>query len=212
MKTEQLVAALVEDRAGSTRPLGRSLLVATAAGSMVSVAIFAAEFGSRDDLMAAFATWRFDLKLVLVLTALVAAFAACRAMARPVPSTSWRVLVQVAAVLAAAALVVELVALPAEAWRPRLVGSNAVVCLTTIPLFALAPLAVLLVVMRRTAAPSSPGRAGAAAGALAAAVAATIYAFHCFDDSPLFVLTWYPLAALPVIGVAAIAGHRMLRW
>ena len=211
MKTEQLVAALVEDRAGSTRSLGRSLLVAAAAGSVVSLAIFAVEFGPRIDLMAAFATWRFDLKLVLVFAALVAAFAACRAMARPVPSTSWRVLVQGTALLAAAALVVELVAVPAEAWRPRLVGSNAVICLTTIPLFALAPLAVLLVAMRRTA-PSSPGWAGAAAGALAAAVAATIYAFHCFDDSPLFVLTWYPLAALPVIGVAAIAGHRLLRW
>ena len=211
MKTEQLVAALVQDRARSTWPLGRSLVAAAAAGSVVSLAIFAVEFGPRVDLAAALATWRFDLKLVLVLTALLAAFAACRAMARPVPSASWRVLVQATALLAAAALVVELVALPGAAWRARLVGTNAVVCLTAIPLFALAPLAVLLVAMRRTA-PSSPGWAGAAAGALASAVAATIYAFHCFDDSPLFVLTWYPLAALPVIVVAAIVGRRLLRW
>lgn len=211
MKTEQLVTALVEDRAASARPLGRALLAAAAAGSVVSLAIFAVEFGPRVDLRAAFATWRFDLKLVLVLMALIAAFAACRALARPVPSASWHRLVQAAALLAAAALVVELVALPVGAWRTRLVGSNAVVCLTTIPLFALAPLAVLLVVMRRTA-PSSPGWAGAAAGALAAAAAAAVYAFHCFDDSPLFVLTWYPLAALPVIGLAAILGRRLLRW
>ena len=54
--------------------------------------------------------------------------------------------------------------------------------------------------------------AGAAAGGLAAAVAATIYAFHCFDDSPLFVLTWYPLAAIPVIVAGTVAGHRLLRW
>ena len=52
----------------------------------------------------------------------------------------------------------------------------------------------------------------AAAGLLAAAAAAALYAFHCFDDSPLFVVTWYGLAALPVIALGAAAGHRLLRW
>ena len=31
----------------------------------------------------------------------------------------------------------------------------------------------------------------------AAAAGASLYAFHCFDDSPLFVVTWYTLAAIP---------------
>ncbi len=101
--------------------------------------------------------------------------------------------------------------MPARTWETRLVGSNALVCLTAIPLFALAPLAALLLVLRR-AAPASPALAGAAAGSLAATTAAAIYAFHCFDDSPLFVLTWYPLAAIPVIVVGAVIGRRLLRW
>ena len=50
------------------------------------------------------------------------------------------------------------------------------------------------------------------AGLLAAACGATLYAFHCFDDSPLFVATWYTLAALPVVIVGAVAGHRLMRW
>ena len=211
MKTEQLVASLVADRAGSSAPLRRSVGRAVAIGAVVSLVIFAVEFGPRVDLAAAFATWRFDLKLVLVLTALAAAAGACLAMARPLASGAWRRGVLPVLLLAAAALVVELVLLPAGTWKARLVGSNALVCLTAIPLFALAPLAALLLALRR-AAPASPARAGAAAGALAAAAAAVIYAFHCFDDSPLFVLTWYPLAAIPVIAIGAAVGHRLLRW
>jgi hypothetical protein len=211
MKTEQLVASLVADRAGSARPLARTVGGAVLAGALVSLVIFAVEFGPRVDLAAAFATWRFDFKLLLVLTALLAAYAACLAMARPVVIARWRWTVLPILFLAVALLGVELVAVPAGTWQARLIGSNALDCLMAIPLFALAPLAALLLALRR-AAPASPTRAGAAAGGLAAAVAATIYAFHCFDDSPLFVLTWYPLAAIPVIVAGAVAGHRLLRW
>lgn len=211
MKTEQLVASLVADRAGSAKPLGRSVGWAVLAGVLVSLAIFAIEFGPRVDLSAAYATWRFDLKLVLVLAALLAASGACMAMARPVATARWWRAVLPVLLIAAAALGTELAVLPADTWRSRLVGSNAVVCLTTIPLFSLAPLGALLLALRRSA-PASPARAGAAAGALAAAAAAAIYAFHCFDDSPLFVLTWYPLAAIPVVLVGAALGRRLLRW
>ncbi len=211
MKTEQLVASLVADRAGSARPLGRSMGRAVLAGALVSLVIFAVEFGPRVDLVTALATWRFDVKLVLVLAALMAASAACLAMARPVASVRWRWAALPLLLIAAAALGTELAVVPAETWEARLVGSNALVCLTAIPIFALAPLAALLLTLRR-AAPASPALAGAACGALAAAAAAVIYAFHCFDDSPLFVLTWYTLAAIPVILTGAAVGRRLLRW
>lgn len=211
MRTEQLVASLVADRVGSARPLGRSVGQALLAGAAVSLVIFAVEFKPRVDLAAAFATWRFDAKLGLVLSALVAASAACLATARPVITVQWRWAVLPVLLIAAAALGTELAVLPAGTWEARLVGSNALVCLTAIPLFALAPLTALLLALRR-AAPASPALAGAACGALAAAAAAVIYAFHCFDDSPLFVLTWYTLAAIPVMLVGAAIGRRLLRW
>lgn len=211
MKTEQLVRALVADRAASTAPLRRAVAAALAAGLVVTFAIFAFEFGPRVDLAAALATWRFDLKIALVLLAFAAAFGACMAMARPVPTAAWRRLAWTALAAAVAALAIELVVAPRQSWGARLIGTNALVCLTTIPLFALAPLAGLLLAMRR-AAPWSPTLAGVAAGLLAAAAGAAIYAFHCFDDSPLFVLTWYPLAAIPVVAVGALAGRRLLRW
>lgn len=211
MKTEQFVASLVADRAASARPLGRSVSRAVLAGALVSLVIFAVEFGPRGDLAAAFASWRFDLKLVLVLTSLLAASAACLAMARPVTTARWRWALLPVVIVAAVGLGTELAVIPAVTWEARLVGSNALVCLTAIPLLALAPLAALLLAMRRTA-PAFPALAGAACGALAAAAAAVIYAFHCFDDSPLFVLTWYTLAAIPVILAGAVVGHRLLRW
>jgi len=211
MKTNQLIAALVEDRVRPASAMGSSLRRAIAASGLVSLAIFAVAFGPRLDLAAAFATWRFDLKLVLVLTAFVAALGACVALTRPIMPASlhWRLLP--VAALATAAVAIELCVIPRAAWETRLIGTNALVCLTAIPLFAAAPLAALLGTLRRTA-PASPALTGAAAGVLAATAAAMIYAFHCFDDSPLFVLTWYPLAATPVIIVGAAAGHRLLRW
>jgi hypothetical protein len=76
---------------------------------------------------------------------------------------------------------------------------------------AIVPLAAVLA-MLRSGAPASPALAGGAAGLLAAAAAAALYAFHCFDDTPLFVVTWSALAALPVVALGAAAGHRLLRW
>ena len=90
-------------------------------------------------------------------------------------------------------------------------GTNWLICLSMVPILSFAPLAAILAVLRRGA-PASPTLAGAAAGFLAAACGATLYAFHCFDDSPLFVATWYLLAAIPVVVIGAVAGSRLLRW
>ena len=211
MRTDQLVAALVADRAAGTRPIGRGLMLALAAGGALSLVLFALELGLRADLGPALATWRFDLKIVTVLLGLGVAVAVCRDCARPdVPRHPLRRLLVVAGV-AAAAVAVELALVPAASWPQRLVGSNSLICLSAIPALSVAPLVAALVVLRR-AAPASPALAGAAAGMMAAFSGASLYAFHCFDDSPLFVATWYAAAAIPVVAVGALAGSRLLRW
>ena len=48
MKTDQLVSSLVADRPGSARPLGRAVGRAVLAGALVSLVIFAVEFGPRE--------------------------------------------------------------------------------------------------------------------------------------------------------------------
>ncbi len=211
MKTDELVAALVADRAVPGRTFARGLPLALAAGGAVSLALFFVELGIRKDFAAALATWRFDLKLVLVLLALVSALGLCRALSRPVlpRHAGWWLLPLLG--LAVAAVAIELAAVPMEAWRSRLVGSNSLICLSAVPMLALTPLVAVLAALRSSA-PASPLLAGAAAGFLAAALGAALYAFHCFDDSPLFVMTWYVLATLPMVALGALAGHRLLRW
>jgi hypothetical protein len=54
--------------------------------------------------------------------------------------------------------------------------------------------------------------AGAAAGFAAGAIAAAIYAWHCPDDSPLFLATWYTIGIAIVTGAGALLGRRWLRW
>ena len=211
MKTANLIEALVADRAARGRPLGWVLAGALVVGGAASLAMFLVELGVRADIAEALATWRFELKVAMVLLALGLAFSLCVSWSRPVTSgrAGWRLLPLAA--LAVAAVAIELAALPSAEWIARLVGSNAVICLTTIPPLAVAPLAAVLWILR-SGAPASPALAGAAAGLLAATAAAVLYAFHCFDDSPLFVVTWYVLAAVPIVVIGAIVGRRLLRW
>jgi hypothetical protein len=210
MKTGNLIDALVADRT-PRRKLRWMLPGALLAGGLVSLVLFLAALGVRADIGPAIATWRFELKVGLVLLALALAFSLCIALSRPVAlAHPGRRLLPLAA-LAVLAVALELFILPGTSWASRLVGSNALVCLVAIPTLAIAPLAALFVILR-SGAPASPALAGGAAGLLAAATAAALYAFHCFDDSPLFVVTWYALAALPVVALGAAIGHRLLRW
>jgi hypothetical protein len=211
MNTDQLVEALVADRAAAARPIGRSLGLALAAGIGLSLVVFFLTLGIRPDIRPALETWRFDLKIVTVVLGLGLAFGVCRDCARPdMPRHPLRRLLPLLALIVAA-VAVELVLVPEAAWRQRLVGSNMLICLPMVPILSLAPLAAMLWMLRR-AAPASPTLAGAAAGLVAALSGATLYAFHCFDDSPLFVATWYTLATLVVTAVGAWAGHKLLRW
>jgi hypothetical protein len=210
MKTDKLIDALVSDRA-TRASLSRSLVGALVAGGLVSLVVFLATLGVRPDIRAALATWRFDLKIVLVLVALALAFGFCLAVARPTATGREALRLLPLAALATIAVGLEVVVLPGAAWANRLIGSNALVCLCAIPLFSAAPLVAVLAILR-TGAPASPTLAGAAAGLLAATAGAALYAFHCFDDSPLFVVTWYSLAAVPVVLLGAFAGRRFLRW
>jgi hypothetical protein len=141
----------------------------------------------------------------------VLGFTECVRLARPAPANSpWLVILVVPALLLAA-VVTELMVIPNDAWVARLIGTNATPCVLAIPLLALAPLAIGLFAMR-TGAPRSPTLAGAAVGFASAMLAATLYALHCFDDSPLFIATWYTLASLPVVAMGALIGRRVLRW
>jgi hypothetical protein len=211
LKTDQLIAVLVADRTGSSHSLAPRPLLALAGGVLLSLGLFLAILGPRPDLMPAIATWRFDFKILLMLLTTLSAFGFCREMGKPGASSDFarRLLLPLAAILVA--LGVECLTVRPSLWATRLIGSNSLICLLSIPLLSLAPLAMLVWALRQGA-PTSPVLAGASAGVLAAASGAILYAFHCFDDSPMFVMTWYSLAGALVTAVGAFLGHRLLRW
>jgi hypothetical protein len=211
MKTDDLIAALCTD-APDKRPLRAYFIGAALIGALCAFAVFMATLGPRPDFMRAIHTMRFDFKFVVTLALALAAFAVARDMARPeVARSRWRVLLWTAPVLMLLGVAAELVMVPRDLWMPRLIGHNMRFCTTMIPLFALAPLALMLWAFRRGA-PQNPARAGAIAGLLAGGIGALFYAAHCFDDSPLFVATWYTLAIAAVTGLGALLGSRILRW
>ena len=212
MRTSQLIDALASDQRPRGAGLGARFLLALGAGALFSICLFLAIAGPRANFIASLSSMRFDLKFVDSLTfAAPSALLAWRLLRPEARPGVLAILFGAPFLLLGGAVVMELAMVPPALWGVRLIGSNAVHCLTIIPLLSIAPLAALLFVMREGA-PQNPKIAGALAGAAAAGVAATLYASNCPDDSPLFVASWYPLATLIVVAVGALAGDRLLRW
>jgi hypothetical protein len=209
MRTDDLIAALAADTRTTVAQRWR-FAAAVTAGLVVATLVFSMALGLRRDIALAIVSWRFDVKIALLALAAVVAVFLSRRASGPI-ATDGRRLIYLPALALLGAVALELFTLPLAEWKDRMIGTNARACLTIIPALSLAPLAFILAAMR-AGAPASPVKAGAVAGMAAAAIGALLYGLHCFDDSPLFVAAWYPLASLPVVAGGALAGHGWLRW
>jgi hypothetical protein len=212
MKTDDLIRVLAADREVERTPLALALVYGLVPGIAVSVALYCVLLGPRPHLMDVISEPRIIFKILYPLVLFACAGPLALQLARPTgdPRSLVGLLILLLLVLVAA-VGLELLVLPLDLWRVRLIGHNAVFCMVMIPSFAAAPLIGALIALHHGA-PKNPGLAGAVAGLFAGAFAASLYATHCPDDSPLFVATWYVLAVLVVMTVGAIAGSRVLRW
>jgi hypothetical protein len=211
MKTAHLINALTQDAPVRWR-LSNSLATAFAVGVVIAVAIFVFGVGLRPDISVAGHTVRVQFKFLLALTLLSGAAGALAEVGRPEATLGrWAFVLAAVPVLIGLAVLAELFATPAQSWVSRLIGQHSVYCLTVIPTLALAPLGCLLFALRQSA-PARPGLAGAVAGLAASGVAVFLYAWHCPDDSPLFVAVWYSSAVVVVVAVGYFAGLRLLKW
>jgi hypothetical protein len=212
MKTEDLISKLAADQTRQPLAPAVTLVIAAAAGALVAGLLLVLTIGIRPDFVQALASWRFDLKFVATLTAAASAYGLVRRAPYPQSSAGlplWVLLAAPAVLLAGA--VAELAAIPAAGWAMAATGKNSMVCLTVIPLLGIVPLGLILWALRQGA-PTRPAIAGMCAGVLAGGIAATFYAANCTDDSPLFVLTWYPMAVLVLAVAGAALGRVALRW
>ncbi len=211
MKTDDLITLMTHDAPVGLR-YGRALALALGAGITVSAVLLVVTVGLRHNMASVFETARVLFKIVVTLILAVLSAQLAMRIGRPGAETRFSaLLLGVPLVMVAAAVIIELFALPSEAWRASLVGRNALFCLFFVPILSLAPFAGLFWALKKGA-PQNPAAAGAAAGLAAGAIAAAIYAWHCPDDSPLFLATWYTIAIAGVTAMGALLGRRWLRW
>jgi hypothetical protein len=211
MNTSDLIRLLVQD---SAKRIGLDKLFfdAVAAAFIIVTVFFFMFIGPRADIEQAVGSGRFLFKFAITVTLTASAGLVLWRMARPGMLKRRHVLgLGVPVVLAIGAAVVEMLVMPSGTWEMRMVGKNSRLCLTIIPALSIVPLAIFLFAMRHGA-PENPSFAGAVAGLAAAGLSATFYAANCDDDSPLFVLLWYPIAIAIVATVGALIGNKVLRW
>ena len=212
MKTENLITALATDL--PTRPVSpaRALVTALFVSIPIACGLLVYALQVRPDIVAAMGTARFDFKLMFMVSLALAALWLAGRLSRP-GANARPALLAVGATFAllAAAVGLEMAALPSSAWMPALVGNMAKSCVTLIPLMSLAPLAVILLALR-AGAPDNTAAAGGAAGLLAGAIGATFYAPHCTNDSPLYIAGWYLIGIAAVTLAGSLIGKRLLRW
>jgi len=212
MRTDDLIKALDADARSKAMPLRSVWWVAAAAAAVIAAVVFFLTIGPRPDIMVAMHTMRFLAKFVFTIVLAVTAFGLIRALSTPGASTVRAVAWMAAApVLVAVAVVLELFMVPEVMWGTRMVGTNMMICMGFIPLIGIGPLAIFLWVLRYGA-PTRPVLAGAVAGLLAGGLSATFYAAHCFDDSPLFVATWYTIAIIVLAAIGGLGGRLFVRW
>lgn len=212
MRTEELIRALAADSKSQEPTPERVLVLSVMAGVAITAAAFLTTLGMRPHFFALLADPRVLFKLGLMALLALAAGGLVVRLARPGSDATGAVLLLLSVpILLAFANLAELTTVPASEWKARLIGTNAMVCLTTIPLLSLVTLAAGLAALRQGA-PTHPTITGAGAGLLAGGVGGLFYAMHCPDDSPLFVAVWYSLAIAIVVGLGALAGSRCLRW
>jgi hypothetical protein len=212
MKTDHLIRTLSADNDWQARPVGLWLTAGLLVAGAISISMFMMMLHVRPDVATAMRNPFFDLKFAVTLSLAIPAIVLGLRLVRPaapVGGLMWLLLCPVA--LLAMGVAGDFMVPQRLSWSARLVGSNSRVCMMAIPAMSL-PLLVAALIAFRHGAATRPVLAGAVAGLMSAGLAATLYAAHCPDDSPLFVATWYTLAATLVTCLGALVGSRFLRF
>jgi hypothetical protein len=212
MKTDDLIRAMTSDLAPPGPSIETRFAVAFLPGLLLALVLFAVTLGPRGDLALVATDMRFLFKFVLtLLLALCSALLVWRLVRPGAPARLQIAALALVPLVLAGGILVELTVLPTGTWCPKLIGSNGLVCLVSIPLFAL-PMLIAEIFALRQGAPTRPTLTGVVAGLFAGGVAAAIYAAHCPDDSPLFVALWYSLGIAIVALAGGLVGRLALRW
>jgi hypothetical protein len=213
MNTDELIAALALD----TKPVrsGQAVfglvtaLTAGAAVAMVLIAIFIGDplLGTRSVSVMTFGVkMAFTASLLLLSGYLL--YQAGRPGHEPGRGLPW---IAAPFVLVATLAAIALASAPAGATHALIFGSSWQVCLLSVSLLSVPVYAMLVMAFRRLA-PTDLKLTGLLAGLASGAMAALVYALHCPETSPAFLLIWYGLGIIAAGFSGRIAGPLLLRW
>jgi hypothetical protein len=211
MRTDDMINLLVQDLANPPQNHRMALLRWWPAAAVVAGAGFLVIAGVRADLVGAGlepTLLKLTLGALLAVTAIGGALSLSRPEAEAARASRWLI---AAAVFLGFIVTADLARHGLDVGRDRLFGKGVLPCLTLVPALAALPLIASLMALRRGAT-TAPATTGALAGLGSAGLAILAYGLFCTEDSPLFIATWYGLAAV-IAGLAGAAlGRAMLRW
>jgi hypothetical protein len=213
MKTDSLIEMLSTNVEPVKRgEIWRLLALAFALGLVAAFGVMLVTIGGRPNLGAPQSLLSVALKAVFALIVIVSSGVALMRFAKP-GGEGLRLAPYLLPMLLALFLggLIGLDLVTSSSRAASVIGTQTWTCVTCIPLFAILPFLALIFALRR-AAPTDLRRTGAIAGLLAGGVGAVVYAFHCPDDSVLFVTVWYGSALAFCTLIGGLLGPRFLRW
>lgn len=213
MQTNDLISLMTASHQKvDTGGLRRATWLAGLAALAITAGLVLLTLGARPDFASAWMTLPVIAKALLGASVASIALVLFQRSLRPgVKAARLLPLVAVPLLLAAAWALVTLAQAPAEHWSALVFGRYWRACLIAVPLYALCPLVVLLVLARRGA-PVDGRLTGACAGLASAGLATVAYSVHCPDDTVPFLATWYTIAIATVTGLGALVFPRLVRW
>jgi hypothetical protein len=212
MRTDDLVLLLAADARRVTNPPPVAALSLLAIGLAAAIMIFLIGYGARGDIDEQTAMVATGAKIAFTGLLILAGVRGALLLMSPEGSRTTAFMWLAAPALMLALLVaVEFALLGAVGAGARAIGGSAPKCVVSVTGLSLAPLAAFLAGLRRGA-PVQPRIAGALAGVAAGGIGATLYAFHCIEDSALFLGLWYGAGVILVTALGSFLGPRVLRW
>jgi hypothetical protein len=192
--------------------LRRATWLCALAALSITVGLVLLTLGARPDFTSAWTTLPVIAKAAFGASVAVIALVLFQNSLRPGLKPSRRLPLIAAPLLVAAGwALLTLMQAPAEQWSALIFGRYWRACLIAVPLYALLPLILLLLLARRGA-PVDRALTGAFAGLASVGPATVAYSLHCPDDTAAFLATWYTIATVIVAALGALIFPRLLHW
>jgi len=215
MNTDTLIAELSRNLQPVPSGTPRALLHKGLAGGAAVAALlvlFWPTLGARADLSLAATTPEFWVKLLYTAWIAGLGFVALERLGRPGnEQLSWTRFLWLPVAILVGIAGLRWIQVPDGDGAAFWMGSSWWQCPLYVAALSLPVFAGLMWAMSRLA-PTRLAAAGAAAGLVAGGTGATVYALHCAETSPGFVLLWYSLGLAMATLAGALAGPRLLRW